>query len=321
MKRKAEPRRKDDPIERYVDYLMLERGLAANTIAAYRADLERFLAYARARRRVADDRATVRAYLADLRRRGLKPSTIGRHLASLRGWYRFRIAAHEIDADPTEALESPRLGRRLPSVLRIDEVERVIAAVEPGRRLARRDRAILEFLYSTGVRISELVAIQLAECDWEERVVRVVPAWRRVRRRASGRSETVRVGPKGDKARIVPVGRRAIEAALAWIEDERLFLKGSASEGALFLNARGRPLTRMGAWKIVRGYVDKAQIGKRVTPHTFRHTFATHLLDRGADLRAVQEMLGHADIATTQIYTHVDPPYLRAEHRRYHPRA
>jgi integrase/recombinase XerD len=309
-----------DPLERYTEHLLLERGLAANTIAAYRADLARYLAYSRRAGRPADDRATVRAYLAELRRRGLAPATVGRHLASLRGWYRYRVAGGDLDADPTEAIEAPRLGRRLPEVLRLDEVERVIAAVEPGRALACRDRAILEFLYSTGVRISELVAIQLAECDWEERVVRVTPAWRRVRRR-SGRAETQRVGPKGDKTRIVPIGRRAVEAAREWIDEERVFLKGSASEGALFLNARGRPLTRVGAWKIVRRWVDKAKIGRRVTPHTFRHTFATHLLDRGADLRAVQEMLGHADIATTQIYTHVDPPYLKAEHKRYHPRA
>jgi integrase/recombinase XerD len=308
------------PLERYVDHLVIEKGLAANTIAAYRADLERYLAYARRTHRDADERATVRSYLEDLRRRGLKPATVGRHLASLRGYYRFRLAAGEIEADPTQAIEGPRRGRKLPSVLTLEEVERVIAAVDTMRRLGRRDRAMLEFLYSTGVRIGELVAIQLAECDLEERVVRIVPAWRPVRRR-SGRSETVRVGPKGEKTRIVPLGRRAATAARDWIENERVFLAGSASDGALFLNARGRPLTRMGAWKIVRRWADAARIGKRVTPHTFRHTFATHLLDRGADLRAVQEMLGHADIATTQIYTHVDPPYLRAEHRRYHPRA
>jgi integrase/recombinase XerD len=304
-----------------VEHLTLERGLSANTVAAYRADVLRYLSWARRGRRDPDDRAAVRAWLADLRRRGRKATTMGRHLASLRGWYRFRVAEGELTADPTEAIEAPRPGRRLPDVLRLEEVERVIAAVDPGRPLARRDRAILEMLYSTGVRISELVALQLSACDWEERVVRVVPAWRRVRRRATGRTEKARVGPKGDKTRLVPVGRRAAEAARAWIDEERIFLKGSESEGALFLNARGRPLTRMGAWKIVRGYVQKAKIGRRVTPHTFRHTFATHLLDRGADLRAVQEMLGHADIATTQNYTHVDPPYLRAEHRRYHPRA
>ena len=312
--------RPSDPLERYVEHLHLEKGLAANTIAAYRADLERYHRYARKTGRDPDERSTVRAWLADLKRRGLKSSTAGRHLASLRGYYRFRLADGEIDLDPTEAIESPRLGRRLPSVLTLEEVERVIAAVEPSQPLPRRDRAMLEFLYSTGVRISELVAVQLAECDLGERVIRITPAWRSVRRR-KGRPEKVRVGPKGNKVRIVPVGRRAIEALREWIDEERVFLAGSASEGALFLNARGGPLSRMGAWKIVHRYVDRAKIGKRVTPHTFRHTFATHLLDRGADLRAVQEMLGHADISTTQIYTHVDSPYLRAEHRRFHPRA
>lgn len=309
-----------DPLERYSEHLLLERGLAHATIAAYRSDLERYRAYAARVGRTPDDRETVRAYLAELRRRGLKPSTVGRHLASLRGFYRFRLATREIDIDPTEAIESPRLGRRLPSVLSLDEVERVIAAVDESRPLGRRDRAMLEFLYSTGVRIGELVAVQLAECDFEERVVRIVPAWRLVRPR-KGKPVTVRVGPKGERTRIVPIGRRAVEAVRDWIENERLFLAGSASEGALFLNARGRPLSRMGAWKIVRRTIERAKIGRPITPHTFRHTFATHLLDRGADLRAVQEMLGHADIATTQIYTHVDSPYLRAEHRRYHPRA
>ena len=314
-------RRGSDPLERWVEYLVLERGLSENTVAAYRADVARYLAWARAKKRDPDDRAAVRAWLADLRRKGRKASTVGRQLASLRGWYRFRVAERDLALDPTEAIESPKPGRRLPDVLSLAEVERVLGAVDAARPLARRDRAMLEVLYSTGVRISELVALQMAECDWGERVVRVTPAWRRVRRRATGRSERARVGPKGDKTRLVPIGRRAVEAARAWIDEERVFLKGSESEGALFLNARGRPLTRMGAWKIVRRYVDKAKIGRTVTPHTFRHTFATHLLDRGADLRAVQEMLGHADIATTQIYTHVDPPYLRAEHRRYHPRA
>ncbi len=308
-----------DPLEPWVEHLSLERGLAANTVAAYRSDVERYLAWCRRKRREPDERAAVRAYLEGLRRRGRKPATLGRHLASLRGWYRFRLAKRDVEKDPTQAIEAPRLGRRLPGVLKLEEVERILAAVDDSRLLARRDRAMLEFLYSTGVRISELVALQLADCDWKERVVRVGPAWRVVRRR-TGKTERARVGPKGDKTRIVPVGRRATEAAREWIEEERVFLKGSGSEGALFLNARGRPLTRAGAWKIVRGYVQKAKIGRRVTPHTFRHTFATHLLDRGADLRAVQEMLGHADIATTQIYTHVDPPYLRAEHRRYHPR-
>lgn len=196
----------------------------------------------------------------------------------------------------------------------------MIEAAGHGPRFPQRDRAMIEFLYSTGVRISELIAVQLDECAWRERVVRLVPLERRVRRR-DGSRDSIAVGPKGEHARIVPLGARAVAAAVAYVEGERAALRGSASEGSLFLNFRGRPLTRSGAWQIIRRHVRAAGIRRKVTPHTFRHTFATHLLERGADLRAVQEMLGHADISTTQIYTHVDAPYLRAEHRRFHPRA
>ena len=230
------------------------------------------------------------------------------------------MAENDLEADPTETLDAPKLGRRLPAVLTLEEVDRIIEAVPAGRRFPLRDRAMLEFLYSTGVRISELIAIQLEECAWRDRMVRLVPVARKVRRRDGARAP-MPVGPKGDRARIVPIGKRAVAAAQAYLEGERVSLRGAESEGSLFLNFRGRPLSRTGAWQIVRRHVRAAGIRKKVTPHTFRHTFATHLLDRGADLRAVQEMLGHADISTTQIYTHVDAPYLRAEHRRFHPRA
>ena len=310
-----------DPVGRYGEHLLLERGLSRNSIAAYTADIRAFRKFAAARDLDADTRASVRAWLGELAGRGLAPSTVARKLASLRGWFRWRVAEEDLEIDPTETLEGPRLARRLPSVLSLDEVERVIdAADRAGGRFPQRDRAMIEFLYSTGVRISELIAIQLEECAWRERVVRLVPMERKVRRR-DGKRGVVSVGPKGDRARIVPIGSRAVEAGIAYVEGERSALRGSRSEGSLFLNARGRPLTRVGAWQIVKRLVRTAGIRRKVTPHTFRHTFATHLLDRGADLRAVQEMLGHADIATTQIYTHVDAPYLRAEHRRFHPRA
>lgn len=308
-------------LERFIDYLLLERGLAANTIAAYRADLAQYHAFARSGKRDPTVRGTVRDYLGALHGAGATPATAARRLAALRGYYRFLVASGALTSDPTESIETPRRGRRLPSVLTLAEVERILAAIEPARRLGRRDRALLEFLYATGVRISELIGVHLAECDWGKRTVRLVPGVRDVRRRGTRRVESERVGPKGDKMRIVPIGRRAIAAARDWIDNERAFLPDGETQGALFLNARGRPLSRMGAWQIVRRAVRDAGLTKRVTPHTFRHTFATHLLDRGADLRAVQEMLGHADITTTQIYTHVDPPYLRAEHRRFHPRA
>jgi integrase/recombinase XerD len=309
-----------DPVRRYGEHLLLERGLSRNSIAAYTADIRGYREFAVARELDPDARASVRAWLGELAGRGLAPSTVARKLASLRGWYRWRVGENDLEIDPTETLEGPRLARRLPSVLSLDEVERVIGAVDRGGRFPQRDRAMIEFLYSTGVRISELIAIQLEECAWRERVVRLVPLERRVRRR-DGRRGVVSVGPKGERARIVPIGSRAVAAGIAYVDGERSALRGSRSEGSLFLNARGRPLTRVGAWQIVRRLVRAAGIRRKVTPHTFRHTFATHLLDRGADLRAVQEMLGHADIATTQIYTHVDAPYLRAEHRRFHPRA
>ncbi|HUP00304.1 MAG TPA: site-specific tyrosine recombinase [Gemmatimonadota bacterium] len=311
-----------ETLERYTDHLLLERGLGSRTIAAYRMDIARYGRFASERGRSPDDRGTVRAYLADLGRRGLKPATIARHLTSLRSLYGFLFAEGWVAEDPTEALDAPRRRRRLPGVLSLEEVERVIEAVDASVPYPLRDRAILEFLYATGVRISELIAVQLDECDWRQRTVRLVPSRRKVKRRGSAvRTATEPVGPKGDRVRIVPVGRRALKALRSYVEDERSILKGSETEGAVFLNFRGRPLSRMGAWQIVRRYVERAGFDRKVTPHTFRHTFATHLLDRGADLRVVQEMLGHADITTTQIYTHIDPPYLRAEHRKFHPRA
>lgn len=309
-----------EALERFTEYLVLERGLAPRTIEAYRSDIERYLAFAAAEGRPAGDRGTVRAWLERLHAQGLRPSTQSRRLTSLRGYHRFLVAEGLAGTDPTEAVEPPRRRRRLPETLTVDEVARVLDAVGGSEPYPLRDRALLEFLYATGVRISELIAVRLDDCDWPRRTVRLVPARREVRRRDGART-TERVGPKGDKARIVPIGRKAVGAAVEYVERERPTLARGRSEGILFLNFRGRPLSRMGAWKIVRSYVDRAGIGKRVTPHTFRHTCATHLLDRGADLRAVQELLGHADITTTQIYTHVDPPYLKAEHRRHHPRA
>lgn len=308
-------------LERYIEHLVVERGLSAATIASYRSDIEQYRRFARGRGLDPAAQGTVRAYLRSLNRRGLKAATAARYLSSLRGLYGFLLAEGEIEMDPTHAIEGPRRSRRLPGTLSLAEVERVIEAVDGSARYPLRDRAMLEFLYSTGVRVSELIAVRLAECDWSEHTVRLVPVRRQVRRHGGRRVTAQPVGPKGGKVRIVPIGRRALSALRAYVEDERPAQKGSETEGMVFLNFRGRPLSRMGAWRIVHGHVQRAGITRRVTPHTFRHTFATHLLDRGADLRAVQEMLGHADITTTQIYTHIDSPYLRAEHRRFHPRA
>lgn len=312
------PDDRERAVERYAEFLVLDRGLSRRTVDAYRSDISAYHEFATRAGKAFARRATVRAYLTDLGDRGLKPRTVARKLTALRGFFSFLEG--EGVPNPTEAIEPPRKRRRLPTVLTLDEVERVLDAVGGDEAFPLRDRAMLEFLYGTGVRVSELIAVQIDEVDWRERVVRLVPVRRRVEGRTTGpRDETI--GPKGRKVRVVPVGRRAIDAAREYVENERSSLAGASSGGALFLNFRGRPLSRMGAWKIVQRYVRRAEISKPVTPHTFRHTFATHLLDRGADLRVVQELLGHADITTTQVYTHIDPPYLRAEHRRYHPRA
>jgi len=202
--------------------------------------------------------------------------------------------------DPSEQLDIPKGWRKLPDVLSVDEVSRLIAAHHPDPLLGSRDQAMLEVAYATGVRVSELINLTLGDLLLSEGLIKVMG--------------------KGQKQRLVPLGRRAIGFAARFINEEREELDKGKAEGRFLLNARGKPLTRAGAWEIVKQCATRAGITKRVTPHTLRHTFATHLLEGGADLRAVQEMLGHADLSTTQIYTHVDREYLRTTHRSFHPR-
>jgi len=203
--------------------------------------------------------------------------------------------------NPTERLESPKRWRSLPTVLTVIEIDRLLSAPNPDEALGSRDRALLELGYATGGRVSELVGIKPSDVFFEEGIARLFG--------------------KGAKQRLVPVGRRALGAVALYSRSVRPTLDKGKSTGVLFLNARGGPLSRVGAWGIIKNAAKRAGITKRVTPHTLRHTFATHLLEGGADLRAVQEMLGHADLATTQLYTHIDRDYLRSVHRKYHPRA
>jgi len=206
-----------------------------------------------------------------------------------------------VTRDPSERIESPKRWRTLPSVLTVADIERLLAAPNTDEPLAIRDRALLEFAYATGVRVSELVGLTLQDILFKEGVARVFG--------------------KGAKERLVPVGRRALGAVALYAREIRPTLDKGVGRGALFLNARGGPLSRVGAWGVIKKMAKRAGLTKRVTPHTLRHTFATHLLEGGADLRAVQEMLGHADLSTTQLYTHVDRDYLRSVHKSYHPRA
>jgi integrase/recombinase XerD len=290
-------------LERFAEYLTLEQGSSARTDESYGRDLSRLTEWA-----IAHGAATPAAltathlrefvyYLKDL---GLSPASIRRGVSAIHTWYRFLMAEGVVQADPSERLETPKKWRTLPEVLTAAEVERIIDAISLDEPLAFRDRAMLELAYGAGLRVSEWISIKVNDLMLDDGVVRVFG--------------------KGSKERLVPVGRRATGAVALYLRELRPRLERGRGTGVLFLNARGGPLSRMGAWKILRKYVLMARITKTVTPHTLRHSFATHLLEGGADLRSVQEMLGHADISTTQVYTHVDREYLRSVHRQFHPR-
>ncbi len=290
------------PAETFLVSLALERGLSDKTVEAYRRDLARYGEFLRGRgvtltgARPRDVSAFV-ALLSDL---GLAPASINRHLSAVRSLYNQLVREGAIPANPAAPVARAIAARRLPHALAVHEVERLLAAPDRSTHLGSRDAALLEFLYATGVRVTELVTFPLSGLLLEERLIRVMG--------------------KGRKERLVPIGVPACERVVSYMEGARRALVRGRDPGILFLNRWGRPLTRMGFWKILRGHVRAAGIKARVSPHTLRHSFATHLLEGGANLRDVQEMLGHADITTTQIYTKVDRSYLREVHRTFHPR-
>lgn len=290
-------------IEPFQEYLLLEQGASPETQAAYYRDVTRFVGYAVGRGTASPPDVTaklLREYLYHLKDLGLAPASIRRNVSALRTYFRFLLGEGHLTRDPSERIESPKRWRTLPEVLTVTEVDRLLASPTLDDPLVFRDRALLELAYGAGLRVSEWISIGVRDVMFDEGLVRVFG--------------------KGSKERLVPIGRRAISALATYVRELRPRLEQGQGKGVLFLNARGEPLTRMGAWKILRKYVERAGIEKPVSPHTLRHSFATHLLEGGADLRAVQEMLGHADISTTQIYTHVDREYLRSVHRQYHPR-
>jgi integrase/recombinase XerD len=291
-------------LERFGDFLLLEQGASPNTVEGYRRDLLRFADFAASRAVAQPSAATprlLRDFVYHLKDLGLSPASIRRSVSAVRSYYRFLLAEGLVTHDPSERLETPKRWRTLPEVLTVSEIEQLLLAPTFDDPLFFRDRAMLELAYGAGLRVSEWVTLGTRDVMLDEALVRVLG--------------------KGSKERLVPIGRDAIGAVAMYLRELRPVLDRGEARGMLFLNARGEPLTRMGAWKILRKYVDRAGITKQVSPHTLRHSFATHLLEGGADLRAVQEMLGHADIATTQIYTHVDREYLRSVHRQFHPRS
>lgn len=287
----------------FADFLTLEDGASPRTVEAYGRDLQRFAEYSLAKGAHAPQEVgstTLRSYIYHLKDLGLAPSSIRRNISALRTYYKFLLNEGHVVRDPSERLETPKRWRELPDVLTADEVAKLIETPSFDEPFAFRDRAMLELAYGAGLRVGEWISLGVRDLMLDESLVRVFG--------------------KGSKERLVPIGRKAVGAVAIYLRELRPRLEKGAGEGILFLNARGEPMTRMGAWKILRKHVEASGIKKHVTPHTLRHSFATHLLEGGADLRAVQEMLGHADISTTQIYTHVDREYLRSVHRQFHPR-
>jgi len=303
LERPRLPESLDRPLEAFLDELRTGRRLSPRTLDAYARDLRDYAEFALAHglRQWSDATPTLLGgYFAILLKRGLSGATVARRRSALRGFHAHRVRQGAQATDPAAELPAPRRERRLPHALPIEEIERLLAQPEGEGPLALRDRALLEVAYASGLRVSELVGLTRDRIDLRELALTVAG--------------------KGDKERTVPFGRAARQALEAYLDRARPPLCARARHDRVFVNARGGPLSRMGFWKILRGHARAAGIASRVHPHALRHSFATHLLEGGADLRAVQELLGHASIATTSIYTHLDRGYLREVHRSFHPR-
>lgn len=298
-----------EAIDSFLSYLSLERGFSDNTRLAYRNDLGQFLAFLGEQSERPElrsgwwsvDKPAIAAYLLSLKERAYADATMARKVAAIRSFFHFLLGEGLIKEDPTQALDSPRVGKYLPNVLSEDEVERLLE--QPSQQNtpeAKRDKAMLELLYATGMRVSELVLLDLGHVNLSAGFVRCLG--------------------KGSKERMIPIHKQAVQALEDYLVEARPRLARNDEEGALFLNRLGERLTRQGFWLIIKGYAKRAGIQSLITPHTLRHSFATHMLCNGADLRSVQELLGHASIATTQIYTHLTSEHLRRAYESAHPR-
>ncbi len=290
-------------VDAYLDHLRVERGLAANSLASYAADLAKLATFAEeqgTRDTEKLDAVVVTRFLVSLDKSGLAARSAARHLSAVRGFCRFLLRERQTPSDPTALLVAPRLGRRLPVVLTLDEVCRLLEAPDVTRPRGRRDRAMLSLMYAAGLRVSELCALKPGDVDRQRGFLSVLG--------------------KGQKRRLVPVGEVALADLEAYLAGPRPEHRGRGAP-TLFLSSWGKPLSRQAFWKLVLRYARQVGITKAISPHKLRHSFATHLLERGADLRSVQAMLGHANIATTEIYTHVAPDHVRRAHQKAHPRA
>ena len=293
----------DDLIDRYVNYLLIEKGLSQKTIESYTNDLSRYTEFLNTQHIAhvsGEDTPVIMKHLIDLRKSGLGARSRARHLVSIRGFYKFLVYEKIIKSDPSRIVDLPKTGFKLPGILSVDDISKLLHTPDTKKPRGSRDAAMLELLYAAGLRVSELVNIGLLNINLEACFVRVFG--------------------KGSKERIVPIGMYAKKKIDHYIKKDRPVLLKNITSPYLFVARAGKPMTRQGFWKIIKRYTLQAGIEKEITPHSIRHSFATHLLEGGADLRSVQIMLGHSDISTTQIYTHVAQEHLKRMHEKYHPR-
>jgi len=290
-------------IDEFINFLAVERGLADNTLSAYRSDLTRYEDYL-LREEINSIQAICQEnivnYMHVKKQQGLSVKSISRHLAAIRMFHRFLVRERFLKEDPSALIDSPKMWMRIPDVLSVEEVKKILKSVKGADAQSIRDKAILELFYASGMRVSELIDLKMNSINYEIGYLRCIG--------------------KGKKERIIPIGKTAQEAVRNYCLFARQQLAKSKTTTILFLSRLGKKISRQSIWKIIKIYAKKAKIKKEIKPHTLRHTFATHLLGHGADLRSVQEMLGHADISTTQIYTHVDRERLKAVHKQFHPR-
>lgn len=294
----------DKLLQGFLVYLQVEKGYSPNTVASYKFDLRDFFTVLELQDSEDVGKVTrdkISSYLYQLRKKNCRPATLARRVASLKTFFRFLCLERILQKDPTETLETPKQAKKLPKVMSVEEVDRLLKEPQEATAAALRDKAMLELLYAAGMRVSELVGLDLANLDLDIGFVRCIG--------------------KGSKERIIPLGSHAIHWMKAYLSRARAELCGARATNAVFLNSRGNRLTRQGFWKIIKKHAKLRGINKDITPHTLRHSFATHLLSNGADLRSVQELLGHADVATTQVYTHLTKSRLKEVYEQAHPRA
>ena len=296
----------EDSKKGYENYLKLEKSLSQNSVAAYINDINKLIDFLdKNYKRVVPDRVKLpqlKSFVEWLNERGVSPRTQARTISGIKSFYKYLLIEGKINSDPTALLESPKIGRKLPDILSMEEIDSLIEAIDLEKPEGQRNKAMLETLYSCGLRVSELVSLKITNLFFEQGFIKIEG--------------------KADKERLVPVSGRAIEEINKYLKGYRQTLKiGKESENILFLNRRGKKLSRVMIFTIIKNLAEKINLDKKISPHTFRHSFATHLINGGADLRAVQEMLGHESILTTEIYTHLDRDYLKSTIHQYHPRS